>query len=59
LAIGNSLIKNALLWMDGEGASTKIVEAGAGNEQVFGFYAHYWFLALENDSKTNRKMIYD
>jgi hypothetical protein len=45
--------------MDGEGASTKIVEAGAGNEQVFGFYAHYWFLALENDSKTNRKMIYD
>jgi ribosomal protein S18 acetylase RimI-like enzyme len=44
LGIGDSLIKNVLLWMDSEGATVKIVEVGYGNEQAFGFYARYGFL---------------
>lgn len=44
LGIGDSLIKNALSWMDNEGAEAKIVEVGAGNEQAFSFYARYGFL---------------
>ena len=42
--IGDSLIKNALSWMDKECAASKIVEVGDGNEQAFGFYARYGFL---------------
>jgi diamine N-acetyltransferase len=43
LGIGDSLMKKALSWMEEEGAVAKIVEVGAGNEQVFGFYARYGF----------------
>jgi ribosomal protein S18 acetylase RimI-like enzyme len=44
LGVGDCLMKNALRWMDHEGAMTKIVEVGAGNEQAFGFYEKYGFL---------------
>ena len=44
LGIGDSLIKNALSWMDNQGAVAKIVEVGDGNEKAFGFYARYGFL---------------
>jgi diamine N-acetyltransferase len=44
IRIGDALMKNALKWLDQNGAVEKIVEVGAGNEQVFGFYARYGFL---------------
>jgi diamine N-acetyltransferase len=44
MGIGAALMKNALNWLDQNGALEKIVEVGAGNEEVFGFYGHYGFL---------------
>jgi ribosomal protein S18 acetylase RimI-like enzyme len=44
LGIGDSLIRNALSWLDKEEAVAKIVEVGEGNEQSLGFYARYGFL---------------
>ena len=39
LGIGDALTRKALAWMDKEGVEAKNVEVGAGNEDVFGFYA--------------------
>jgi diamine N-acetyltransferase len=55
LGVGDSLIKNALLWMDKEGAAAKIVEVGAGNEQAFGFYSRYGFLPRKTVLKQMKK----
>ncbi len=44
LGIGDQLMKNALSWMDQNGAVEKIVEATVGNEQALGFYGRYGFL---------------
>jgi len=44
LGVGDSLLRKALEWMDEEGAESKVVEVGAGNEEAFGFYARYSFL---------------
>jgi ribosomal protein S18 acetylase RimI-like enzyme len=42
--VGDSLIKNALAWMDQKGAETKTVEVSVGNEPAFDFYGRYDFL---------------
>lgn len=55
LGIGDSLMKNALSWMDKEGAAAKIVEVGDGNEQAFGFYARYGFLHRKTVLKQLKK----
>lgn len=55
LGVGDSLIKNALSWMDKEGAAEKIVEVGDGNEQAFGFYARYGFLPRKTVLKQVKK----
>jgi ribosomal protein S18 acetylase RimI-like enzyme len=55
LAVGDALIKNALLWMDKGGAAEKIVEVGDGNEQVFGFYSRYGFLIRKTVLKQVKK----
>ncbi|MGA2386480.1 MAG: GNAT family N-acetyltransferase [Candidatus Bathyarchaeia archaeon] len=44
LGVGDALLRKALAWLDAEGAETKVVEVGAGNEDAFGFYARYGFL---------------
>lgn len=44
LGVGESLMQNALAWMDENGAAEKIVEVTVGNEQVYGFYARFGFL---------------
>ena len=44
LGIGDSLMCKALVWMDGNGASEKVLEVTVGNEQVYGFYRRYGFL---------------
>jgi len=59
LGIGDSLIKNALSWMDKEGATEKIVEVGDGNEQAFGFYARYGFLPRKTVLKQVKKAVID
>jgi ribosomal protein S18 acetylase RimI-like enzyme len=43
LGIGDTLIRKALSWMDSKGAISKVVEVGAGNEQVFSFCERYGF----------------
>lgn len=44
LTVGDALMRKALAWMDAEGAESKIVEVGAGNEEAFSFYARYGFV---------------
>jgi ribosomal protein S18 acetylase RimI-like enzyme len=54
LNIGDTLIKNALDWMDTQGAVTKIVEVCTGNEVAFSFYARYGFLPRKTVLKQTR-----
>ncbi len=42
--VGGHLMRNALKWMDQNGAVDKVVEATVGNESVLGFYARFGFL---------------
>ena len=44
MGIGDWLMRNALAWMDQNGAETKVLEVTVGNEQVYGFYGRYGFL---------------
>jgi ribosomal protein S18 acetylase RimI-like enzyme len=44
LGIGDTLMKNALTWMDKNGAVAKIVEVAVGNEQVLRFYNRLAFV---------------
>jgi ribosomal protein S18 acetylase RimI-like enzyme len=44
MGVGDGLMKNALTWMDQNGAATKTLEVTVGNEQVYGFYERYGFL---------------
>ncbi len=44
LGVGDQLMKNALAWLEQNGAAEKVVEATVGNEVVFGFYGRYGFL---------------
>jgi hypothetical protein len=37
--------------MDNEDVEAKIVGVGAGNEDVFGFYARYGFLPRKTDNR--------
>ena len=55
LGIGDSMIKNALSWLDKEEAVAKIVEVGEGNEQSLGFYARYGFLPRKTVLKQVKK----
>jgi ribosomal protein S18 acetylase RimI-like enzyme len=55
LGIGDSLMRNALSWLDAEGAAAKIVEVGAGNEYSFGFYLRYGFLPRKTVLKQVKK----
>ncbi len=55
LGVGDTLMKNALAWMDKNGAAEKIVEATVGNEQVFGFYGRYGFLPRQTLLKQVKK----
>ena len=41
--IGDNFMKKALNWMDGLSISKRIIGVGAGNEEVFPFYARYGF----------------
>jgi diamine N-acetyltransferase len=41
--IGDNFIKKALKWMDGLAVTRRIIGVGAGNEEVFLFYARYGF----------------
>ena len=41
--IGETLMKNALEWMDNSGVKSKKVSVGAGNESAFGFYEKFGF----------------
>lgn len=41
--VGDVLMTRALAWLDTQGALRKKVEVGAGNEDVFRFYARYGF----------------
>jgi predicted GNAT family acetyltransferase len=49
LGIGDSLIKNALSWMDKKSAASKIVEVGDGNERPSGS-THVMVFCLEERS---------
>ena len=53
--IGDSLMKNALSWIEQEGAVAKIVEVAAGNEKAFGFYGRYGFLPRKTVLKQVKK----
>lgn len=44
MGIGDELMRNALEWMNQNGAETKVIEVTVGNEQVYGFYSRYGFL---------------
>ena len=55
LGIGDSLIRNALSWLDKEEAVAKIVEVGEGNEHSLGFYARYGFLPRKTVLKQVKK----
>jgi ribosomal protein S18 acetylase RimI-like enzyme len=41
--IGDNLMKRALLWLEGHGATRIILGVAAGNEEVFPFYRRYGF----------------
>ncbi len=41
--VGHDLMKRALDWMDEHSVTKKILEIGAGNEEVFAFYSKYNF----------------
>jgi ribosomal protein S18 acetylase RimI-like enzyme len=41
--IGDNFMKKAMEWMDALGTSKRIIGVGAGNEDVFSFYARYGF----------------
>jgi ribosomal protein S18 acetylase RimI-like enzyme len=41
--IGDNMMKRALRWMDDMSVTKKILEVGAGNEDVFEFYSRYNF----------------
>jgi len=55
MGIGDSLMKNALSWMEQEGAVAKIVEVAAGNEKAFDFYGRYGFLPRKTVLKQVKK----
>jgi diamine N-acetyltransferase len=44
LGVGDTLMRNALAWMEQSGAVEKVLEVTVGNEQACGFYARYGFL---------------
>jgi diamine N-acetyltransferase len=44
LGVGDTLMRKALAWMEQNGATEKVLEVTVGNEQAYGFYAHYGFL---------------
>lgn len=41
--VGDTLMRNALAWMDANGAVEKKVEVSVGNEKAFPFYGKYGF----------------
>lgn len=43
LGLGETLLSNAIAWMDEMGAHTKTVSVAVGNEKAFGFYEHFGF----------------
>jgi diamine N-acetyltransferase len=55
LGVGESLMKNALAWMDQNGIVEKIVEVTVGNEQVYGFYERFGFLPRQTLLKQLKK----
>jgi len=55
LGIGDSLMCKALVWMDENGASEKVLEVTVGNEQVYGFYRRYGFLPRQTLLKQVKK----
>ncbi len=56
IGIGDRLMRNALAWMDQNGAETKVVEVTVGNEQVYGFYGRYGFLPRQTLLKQVTKL---
>lgn len=43
LGLGETLLSNAITWMDEMGAHTKTVSVAVGNEKAFSFYARFGF----------------
>ncbi|MEO1814924.1 MAG: GNAT family N-acetyltransferase [Acetobacterium sp.] len=43
LGLGETLLSNAIAWMDEMGARTKIVSVAVGNEKAFSFYERFGF----------------
>jgi len=43
LGLGETLLSNAITWMDEMGAHTKSVSVAVGNEKAFSFYARFGF----------------
>jgi ribosomal protein S18 acetylase RimI-like enzyme len=41
--LGDQLMKNAMMWMDAQGAQDRVIMVAAGNEQVWPFYERYGF----------------
>ena len=56
--IGGQLVRNALAWMDVEGASSKVVNVAYANAAALAFYAQFGFLprtVLLQQGDTNRR----
>ena len=55
IGIGDKLIKEALAWMDQNGAISKQVEVSVGNEVAWKFYGRYGFLPRKTLLKQVKK----
>jgi diamine N-acetyltransferase len=59
LGIGDTLMRNALSWMEQNGAVEKILEVTVGNEQAYGFYCRYGFLPRQTLLKQVKTSVVD
>jgi diamine N-acetyltransferase len=55
LGVGDSLMRNALAWMDQNGVVEKVVEVSVGNECAWAFYGRYGFLPRKTLLKQVKK----
>jgi diamine N-acetyltransferase len=53
--IGETLVEDALAWMDECGAVEKVVEVSVGNESVWAFYGRFGFLPRKTLLKQVKK----
>jgi diamine N-acetyltransferase len=55
IGVGDKLMRNALAWMEENGAVEKVLEVTVGNEQAYGFYGRYGFLPRQTLLKQVKK----